>query len=726
MTNTLDQTRQEARFDVEGMSCASCALRVERILSRQPGVSEASVNFAGAEARVVFDHAQADAEALAEAVRKIGYEIIEVSPESGEEHQLVAARYAEEARAQLRNVIGAAVLTIPVAVLAMAGVDAPWSRLLQWVLSTPILFYFGWQFHRSAVLRARSFDASMDTLVSLGTVAAYLFSVWSLFQGEHLYFETAAIITTFILLGRYFEAVAKGRASGAIARLLELGAKEARVLREGREMMIPTDDVVHGDLLVVKPGEKIPVDGEVVEGASSVDESMLTGESVPVDHGPGDQVFGATVNQQGRVVVRATRVASETALAQIVRMVEEAQASKAPVQRLADRVSRVFVPIVIIIAAATYLVWMLTGSDSTAAFTAAVAVLIIACPCALGLATPIGIMVGSGRGAEIGVFFKRAETFERSRQIDVVVFDKTGTLTVGLMALSDVVTDEDDDRFLYLTASVEAASSHPIGKAVALGAEERDIVLGAVDDFANHAGLGVIGTVDGTRVVVGKAKLVADAGLLIPAVYPEAMERLEAQAKTAFLAGWEGEVRGVIAVADTLKPTAGEAVSELKGLGVEVVMLTGDNQRTAAAIADQVGIDRVLAEVMPEHKLEEIRRLQAVGRMVAFVGDGVNDAPALTQADLGIAVGTGADVAIEAGDVVLMSGDPALVVRVMRLARRTFRTIVQNLFWAFFYNVAAIPLAALGLLNPMIAAGAMAFSSVSVVANSLRLRRFGR
>ena len=726
MTSTVEKSAEEARFEVEGMSCASCALRIERILSRQPGVSEASVNFAGAEARVVFDQAQVGTETLVEAVRKIGYEISPIIPEEIEHHRPVAERYAEEARVQRRNVIGAAILTVPVAVLAMAGVAATWSQILQWVLTTPVLFVFGWQFHRNAVLRARSFDASMDTLVSLGTVAAYLFSVWSLFRGEHLYFETAAIITTFILLGRYFEAVAKGRASGAIARLLELGAKEARVLREGREVMIPVDQVGPGDLLVVKPGEKIPVDGEIAEGMSSVDESMLTGESTPVDHGPGDQVFGATVNQQGKLVVQATRVGSDTALAQIVRMVEEAQASKAPVQRLADRVSRVFVPIVMLIAAGTFAVWMLTGSETTAAFTAAVAVLIIACPCALGLATPIGIMVGSGRGAEIGVFFKRAETFERSRQIDVVVFDKTGTLTEGLMRLADVVTAEDERRFLYLTASVEAASSHPIGKAVALGAEERDIELGPVTDFVNHAGLGVSGTVDGTRVIVGKEKLVADAGLLIPERYSAAMERLEGEAKTTFLAGWEGEVRGVIAVADSLKPTAVTAVTELKKMGVEVAMLTGDNRRTADAIASQVGIERVLAEVLPEHKVEEVRRLQDEGLVVAFVGDGVNDAPALTQADLGIAVGTGTDVAIEAGDVVLMSGDPALVVRVMRLARRTFRTIVQNLFWAFFYNVAALPLAALGLLNPMIAAGAMAFSSVSVVTNSLRLRRFGR
>lgn len=723
MTETLDKIEADtARFEVAGMSCASCALRIERTLSKQEGVVEASVNFAGAEARVVFHPKQVEPAALEAAVRKIGYEITEVAPE--EERTSATERFAEEARVQRRNVIGAALLTLPVAVLAMGGIDTSWSRALQWLLATPVLFVFGWQFHRTAVLRARSFDASMDTLVSLGTVAAYLFSVWSFFRGDQLYFETASIIITFILLGRFFEAVAKGRASGAIARLLELGAKEARVLRNSTEEMIPIEQVRLGHLLVVKPGEKIPVDGEITEGRSSVDESMLTGESLPVDHVPGDTVFGATINQEGRLVVRATRVGEETALAQIVRMVEEAQASKAPVQRLADRVARVFVPVVIAIALVTFTVWMLIGSELPAAFTAAVAVLIIACPCALGLATPIGIMVGSGRGAEIGVFFKRAETFEKSRRVDVVVFDKTGTLTEGLMSLSDVVTDEDEARFLYLTASVEAAGSHPIGKAVAWGAEERDIELGAVNDFENFAGMGVRGTVDGVEVLVGKPKLAADAGLIIPKRYAEAMERMESEAKTTFLAGWDGEVRGVISVADSLKQSAGSAVAELKKIGVEVVMLTGDNRRTAEAIAAEAGIDRVVAEVLPQDKVLEVQRLQAEGLVVAFVGDGVNDAPALTQADLGVAIGTGTDVAIEAGDVVLMSGDPALVVRALQLARRTFRTIIENLFWAFFYNVAAIPLAALGLLNPMIAAGAMAFSSVSVVANSLRLRRF--
>lgn len=723
MTEMLEKPGADnARFEVAGMTCASCALRIERTLSKQEGVVEAFVNLAGAEAKVVFDRRLVEPAALEAAVRKIGYELTEVASE--EERTSAKERFAEEARVQRRNVIGAGILTLPVAVLAMGGIDTPWSRVLQWLLATPVLFVFGWQFHRTAVLRVRSFDANMDTLVSLGTVAAYLFSVWSFFRGDELYFETASIIITFILLGRFFEAVAKGRASGAIARLLELGAKEARVLRDGAEVMIPIDQVRQGDLVVVKPGEKIPVDGEIDDGRSSVDESMLTGESLPVDHVPGDTVFGATINQQGRLVVRATRVGGETALAQIVRMVEDAQSSKAPVQRLADRVARVFIPIVITIALGTFTVWMLIGSELPAAFTAAVAVLIIACPCALGLATPIGIMVGSGRGAEIGVFFKRAETFEKSRMVDVVVFDKTGTLTDGLMSLADVVTDEDEARFLYLTASVEAASSHPIGKAVALGAEERDIDLGAVDDFENFAGMGVRGTIDGVEVLVGKAKLVADAGLLIPERYAEAVERLESEAKTTFLAGWRGEVRGVIAVADTLKPSARSAVAELEKIGVEVVMLTGDNRRTAEAIAAEVGIHRVVAEVLPQDKVSEVQRLQAEGLVVAFVGDGVNDAPALTQADLGVAIGTGTDVAIEAGDVVLMSGDPALVVRAMQLARRTFRTIIENLFWAFFYNIAAIPLAALGLLNPMIAAGAMAFSSVSVVANSLRLRRF--
>jgi cation-transporting ATPase V len=602
-----------------------------------------------------------------------------------------------------------------------------WSPIVQWVLTTVVVYVFGFQFHRVAVKQLGSFGASMDTLISLGTTAAYTYSVWAVFAGEHVFFETAAIIVTLITLGKAFEARSKGRASHAITKLLELGARQATVLRDGTEHTVAIHDVVPGDLMVVRPGEKIPTDGAVAEGRTSVDESMLTGESVPIDKAPGDTVFGATVNQQGRIVVAATRVGSATALSQIVRMVEQAQATKAPVQRLADRVSAVFVPVVVIISLATLLVWMLLGESMETGIQAAVAVLIIACPCALGLATPTAIMVGSARGAELGVLFKGADIFERSRAVDTVMFDKTGTLTSGFMSLTDVETagtEADTVEFLRRVGSVEAASEHPIGRAVALGAEERDIELVPVTDFENVSGAGVVGRIDGFEVVVGKANLMAEKGMSVGEGWVAAVARLEAEAKTTFLAGWEGEVRGVIAVADELRPSSRAAVESLSAMGVSAVMITGDNRRTADAVAQGVGIDEVIAEVLPGEKAAEVSRVQAAGRSVAFVGDGINDAPALTQADLGIAVGTGTDIAIEAGDVVLMSGNPAQVAVAMQLARGTFRTIRENLFWAFFYNIAMIPLAALGYLDPMIAAGAMAFSSVSVVANSLRLRRW--
>jgi heavy metal translocating P-type ATPase len=709
-------------FDVDGMTCASCAVRVERILNKQEGVESAVVNFAGSEARVQGG-ADLDLSRITDAVSKIGYQIHLV--EEQEERKSVVERYDEEVRYQLRNFLAAALLTLPVIVLAMTGQDARWSLIVQWALITPVEFVFGWQFHSAALKRLRSFGANMDTLVSIGTLAAYTYSVWAFFNEQPVFFETAGAIISLILLGRFFEARAKGRASAAITKLLELGAKQARVLREGDPVMVPIEEVHVGDLILIKPGEKVPTDGDIEEGRSSLDESMLTGESVPIDKGPGDNVYGATINQQGLLTIRANRVGSDTALAQIVHLVEEAQASKAPVQKLADRISGVFVPIVMLVAVATLGAWLLIGNDFAQALTAAVAVLIIACPCALGLATPTAIMVGSGRGAELGVIFKGAEIFERSRAIETILFDKTGTLTRGMMSLSDIRTDEDEARFLYLAGTVEAASEHPIGRAVALGAEERDIELGRAVDFENFAGQGVRGTVDGVQVVVGKAKLLADQGLLIPDRYLDEAARLETEGRTVFLVGWDAEARGLLAVADTLRATSRPAVAALKGLGVEVAMITGDNERTAASIAAETGIDQFVAEVMPGEKADQVRRFQEQGKTVAFVGDGINDAPALTQADLGMAVGTGTDVAIEAGDVILMSGDPALAETAMKLALATFRTIKQNLFWAFFYNVAMIPLAAAGLLNPMFAAAAMAFSSVSVVTNSLRLRRFG-
>ena len=723
MTSPADTTRRDEDlvFEVEGMTCASCAARVERVLSKQEGVAEATVNFAGGQARVRLLE-DVDPAALREAVRRIGYDLQPLAPQ--EERVPISQRYSEEERRQWRLVAASALLSAPVVVLAMFGpMDAAWSRLVQAVLATPVVWWLGRQFHLAALRQLRSGGASMDTLISLGTSAAYLYSLWALGSGEEVFFETAAIIITLILLGRALEARAKGRASTAITKLLELGAEEARLLRNGEEVTVPVVEVRAGDLVVVRPGEKIPTDGVIEDGVSALDESMLTGESLPVDKGPGDEVYGATINQQGRLLVRATRVGSETALAQIVRLVEEAQGDKAPIQRLADRVSGIFVPVVVGIAALTFASWLLWSGDPVAAMSAAVAVLIIACPCALGLATPTAIMVGSGRGAELGVLFKNGEVFERSREVDVVVFDKTGTLTSGMMTLTDVITDEDPDRFLLLVASVEAASEHPVGRAVALGAEQRELQLLPVRSFSAVPGRGVVGLVEGVEVVVGTAKLCADRGLLVPDRYQARLEELEAAGRTAVLAGWEGEVRGVLAVADVVRDTSAQAVAALHDIGVEVVMVTGDNRRTAEAIAAQLGIRRVAAEVLPGEKSAQVRALQDQGLRVAFVGDGINDAPALTQADLGMAVGTGTDIAIEAGDVVLMSGNPMLTVTALRLARRTFRIIQENLFWAFFYNTAAIPLAALGYLDPMVAAAAMALSSVSVVANSLRLRR---
>ncbi|MDH3470287.1 MAG: heavy metal translocating P-type ATPase [Acidimicrobiia bacterium] len=707
-------------LDVDGMTCASCAQRVERVLGRQEGVEEAAVNFAGHGARVVLSDT-ADLTALRQAVQKIGYDI---APSTDQDRMTPVERYAKETRYQRNNLAAAATLTIPLFLIAMLW-DGTASRATQWALATPVVFVFGWQFHRMAGKLVRSFSANMDSLVSIGTLAAYWYSVWAFFSDEPVFFETAGVIVTFILAGRYFEARAKGRATDAIGALLELGAKDATLLRDGAEVLVPIEEVTAGDLMVVRPGEKIPTDGRIAEGVSSVDESMLTGESVPIDKIVGDEVLGATVNQHGRLVVEATSIGADTALAQIVRLVEDAQATKAPVQRLADRVSAVFVPAVIAIAVATFVVWLLVDGSVATALRNSVAVMIIACPCALGLATPTAIMVGSGRGAELGVLFKNAAVFEQSRRIDAVVFDKTGTLTEGVMTLAQVVTDQDEARFLYLIGSLEAASEHPVARAVALGAEQREITLGAVTDFTALPGLGATGKVDGSDVVAGKAKLLADRGFFIPDRYLEAAETMEGLGETAFLAGWDGEVKGALSVADTVRPSAVEAVDSIHGAGATVALMTGDNRRTAEAIAHQLGIRRVMAEVMPAAKAAEVRRLQQSGSVVAFVGDGINDAPALTQADVGMAVGTGTDVAIDAGDVVLMSGDPLAASAGLRLAQATFRTIRQNLFWAFGYNVVAIPVAAAGLLNPAIAALAMALSSVSVVGNSLRLRRFG-
>ncbi|HWB71002.1 MAG TPA: heavy metal translocating P-type ATPase [Egibacteraceae bacterium] len=721
-------------FDVEGMTCGSCAARIQRVVGRHDGVASAEVNFATARARVSLDPERVDVADLRAAVERIGYGLQPVGerePDPGADPEAAARR------TWLRRVLVAWPLSLVVLVLAMGPghlMMRDWARWTMFALTTPVQFYVGWPFLREAARRARTLTANMDTLIAMGTLAAYGFSVVRLLSGGHdLYFEAAALIIAFLVLGRYFEARAKSRAGQAIRALLELGAKQARIIRDGQERLVPVEQVVVGDLLRVRPGEKIPTDGRVVQGSSAVDESMLTGESVPVDKAEGDQVAGATMNTWGVLTVRATAVGSETALAQIVRLVREAQAGKTQAQRLADRVAAVFVPTVIAVALATFAGWALLGGDPVQGLVAAVAVLIIACPCALGLATPTAIMVGTGRGADLGILIKSVESLERVRTITTVVFDKTGTLTRGEMALTDVVAGDGtgDEQLLARAGAVEAGSEHPIGGAIAAGARERGLALPAVAGFRAVAGHGVRADVGApgepaTTVWVGRRKLMAEAGLLLPERLDDAAAHLEADGKSAVLSGWDGEVRGVLGVADTLKDGAEAVVGRLHRMGLDVAMITGDNARTAEAIARRVDIDRVLAEVLPRDKVGEVQRLQAEGQAVAMVGDGVNDAPALVQADLGIALGTGTDVAIESGDLTLLRGDLQGVPTAIDLSRRTYRTIVQNLAWAFGYNVAAIPLAAFGVLNPVIAGAAMAFSSVSVVTNSLRLRRFGR
>ncbi|HKP10149.1 MAG TPA: copper-translocating P-type ATPase, partial [Gaiella sp.] len=595
-------------------------------------------------------------------------------------------------------------------------------------LATPVVLWAGSDFHRAAVLNARHLTATMDTLISIGTLAAWTWSVVALLALEdaHTYFEVGAAVTTLVLLGRFLEAGAKRRSSAAIRGLLELGAKEARVLRGGVEALVPVAELRPGDLFVVRPGEKIATDGVVEDGAAAIDQSMLTGEPTPIEIGPGDQVVGATVNTSGRLVVRATRVGAETALAQIARLVEEAQSGKAPVQRLTDRVSSVFVPIVLGISLSTLVGWLVLTGDGTEAFTASVAVLIIACPCALGLATPTALMVGTGRGAQLGIVIKGPEILERTRRVTTVVLDKTGTVTEGRMWVADVLPANGVQRreILRLAGSVEDASEHPVAQAIAGRAREELARLPAAERFSSRAGLGAEATVDGHSVVVGRPSLLASRGLALPAELVRRRDEAQAEGGTVVAVGWDGAVRGLVHVADRLKPTSEEAVAELRSLGLEPVLLTGDNERTARSVAEAVGIEQVVANVLPHDKVAEVRRLQETGEVVAMVGDGVNDAPALAQADLGLAVGTGADVAIEASDLTLVSGDLRAAADAIRLARRTLRTIEGNLFWAFAYNVAAIPLAAAGLLDPIVAAAAMALSSVFVVTNSLRLRRF--
>jgi Cu+-exporting ATPase len=747
-------TPTDVELTIGGMTCASCAARIEKKLNKLDGVV-ASVNYATEKAKVSYT-GDVTPEDLVGVVEATGYTAALPAPPperdavGGVAGDVGQRARDEEAAAWWQRLVVSAVLTAPVLLLSMVPVlqfdNWQWLAL---TLASPVVVWGALPFHRAAWANARHGAATMDTLISVGVSAAYLWSLWALFftdagmpgmrmsfsllpgSGDgtpHIYLEVASAVTTFILAGRYFEARAKRQSGAALRALLDLGAKDVAVLRDGVEVRVPVDRLAVDDLFVVRPGEKIATDGVVESGTSAVDASMLTGEPVPVEVGPGDTVVGATVNAGGRLVVRATRVGADTQLAQMARLVEDAQNGKAQVQRLADRVSGIFVPIVIGLSLLTLAAWLLTGHGATAAFTAAVAVLIIACPCALGLATPTALLVGTGRGAQIGVLIKGPEVLESTRVVDTIVLDKTGTVTTGHMALVDVVPAAGTtvEELLRLAGAIEDASEHPIGQAVAAGATDRlDQQLPPVEGFTSTQGLGVAGVVDGHAVVAGRASwLTTEWSQPLPEGLAAAAEHAEGEGRTAIAVGWDGAARGVLVVSDTLKPTSPQAVAELKHLGLRPVLLTGDNDRAARAVAGEVGIDEVVAEVLPADKVAVIARLQGQGRTVAMVGDGVNDAAALAQSDLGISMGTGTDVAIEASDLTLVRGDLRAAVDAIRLSRRTLGTIKGNLFWAFAYNVAALPLAAFGLLNPLIAGAAMAFSSVFVVSNSLRLRRF--
>lgn len=746
MSTSVPQTAGSGvELEIGGMTCASCAMRIERKLNKLDGVS-ATVNYATEKAKVIVPEGYDPAALIAE-IENTGYTAAMPAPKGA-----AAIRDADDVDPELRSLrnrlIGSIVLTIPV--IAMAMIPALQFTYWQWAslaLAAPVIVWAAWPFHRAAWMNLRHGAATMDTLISMGTSAAFLWSLYALFFGTagtpgmthpfefslapsdgaaNIYLEVGAGVTMFILAGRYFEKRSKKQAGAALRALLELGAKEVSVVRDGVEGKIPVDELRVGDEFLVRPGEKIATDGVVVSGTSAVDASMLTGESVPVEVAEGDAVTGATTNVGGRLVVRATRIGSDTQLAQMARMVEEAQTGKAEVQRLADRISGVFVPVVIVIAVVALGGWLGAGFPVAAAFTAAVAVLVIACPCALGLATPTALLVGTGRGAQMGILIKGPEVLESTRSVDTVVLDKTGTVTSGRMTLVDAVLEPGTDRaeLLRLAGALEDASEHPIAQAIAKGATQEVGALPAPEDFANIEGKGVRGVVDGHAVLVGRESLLAEWSQHLSAEIADAKADAEGQGKTVVAVGWDGRARGILIEADTVKPTSAEAIAQFKALGLTPVLLTGDNEAVARRIAAEVGIDEVIAEVLPADKVDVVRRLQGEGKVVAMVGDGVNDAPALAQADLGLAMGTGADVAIEASDITLVWGDLRSAVDAIRLSRKTLGTIKTNLFWAFAYNVAAIPVAALGMLNPMLAGAAMALSSVFVVGNSLRLRGF--
>ncbi|MBD2761869.1 copper-translocating P-type ATPase [Kocuria sp. cx-116] len=739
----------DVELEISGMTCASCANRIERKLNKLDGVT-ASVNYATEKARVQTP-ACYDPEALVAEVEKTGYTAALPAPpqvDPGETTGEGAPTEDAEMRTLRQRLVGAAILSVPVIAMAMIpALQFDYWGFASLVLAAPVVVWAGWPFHRAAWLNLRHGTATMDTLISMGTIAALLWSIAALFFGTagqpgmvhpfeltispsdgmgNIYLEVAAGVITFILLGRYFEKRFKRRAGAALRALLELGAKEVAVLREGREQRIPIEDLAVGDEFVVRPGEKIATDGVIVSGTSAIDASMLTGESVPVEVAERDAVTGATVNAGGRLLVAATRVGSDTQLAQMAQLVEDAQSGKAEIQRLADRVSAVFVPIAIAIAVATLGAWIGGGFPLSAGFTAAVAVLIIACPCALGLATPTALLVGTGRGAQMGVLIKGPEVLESTRRINTIVLDKTGTVTTGKMTLADVIPAHGVDRaeLLRLAGALEDASEHPIAQAIATGATTEVGDLPTPESFENIEGRGVQGIVDGHAVLVGREALLAEWAQQIDEDLRRTKQAAEAQGKTAVAVGWDGQARGILVVADEVKPTSAQAIAQFIELGLTPVLLTGDNQAVAAQVAAEVGIEEVIAEVLPKDKVDVVAELQGEGKTVAMVGDGVNDAPALAQADLGLAMGTGTDVAIEAADITLVRGDLRAAADAIRLSRRTLSTIKTNLFWAFAYNSAAIPLAAFGLLNPMLAGAAMALSSVFVLSNSLRLRSF--
>lgn len=728
--------KQKSEFDITGMTCAACSARIEKGLNKMPGVANANVNLALERATIEFNPSEVTIADIIAKVEKLGYS----AHQKQEDQQQIDYR-EQHIKDQQRKFIISAILSLPL-LWTMVGhfsftsflylpdiLMNPW---VQMVLATPVQFIIGKQFYVGAYKSLRSGSANMDVLVVMGTSAAYFYSVYQAIvtsgthHGPHLYFETSAVLITLILLGKLFEAKAKGRSSEAIKKLMGLQAKTAIVVQEGVEIEIPLEEVVIGDTILVKPGEKIPVDGVVVEGTSAVDESMLTGESLPVDKNAGDEIYGSTINKNGFIKMKATKVGRDTALAQIIKVVENAQGSKAPIQRMADQISGIFVPIVVAFAILTFVVWIIwvRPGEFTPALEVLIAVLVIACPCALGLATPTSIMAGSGRAAEFGILFKGGEHLEQTQSIDTVVVDKTGTVTHGKPVLTDVTVASgiDEVYFLSLIGAAEKQSEHPLAQAIVEGIQEKGIELGNVEFFEAIPGYGVQATVSGQGVLIGTRRLMHQYGIKIEAVLP-VMEELEKDGKTAVLAGINGQYAGLVAVADTIKETSREAIERLQKMGIKVIMMTGDNERTAQAIGKEVGVDSVIAEVLPEGKAEEVKKLQQQGKKVAMVGDGINDAPALATADIGMAIGTGTDVAMEAADITLIRGDLNSIADAILMSHKTMRNIKQNLFWAFAYNTIGIPIAAIGLLAPWVAGAAMAFSSVSVVLNALRLQR---